>query len=467
MRKSLLITSALGFAAVLPALAMAGSAAGSTAAACGSGFFAQFDAKVLNAKLQLKNATKSSIAADQDATDDGIAKEITTSFLNNLENVEVKSVLDLDIGGGNPDKVAVTNSIVTYTLAEIADDTKLNAKLAADRTAEVVAALLVPAEKAAIVAYLKEVSRLGQEAGLDSATTAGNVIPQRQLKLGDVRFVARAALDIAGVVGALDVDNITTGDKDYRGIKTIYVIGTENAGAPLDLNVLKTDAKTAFKDAAFVDGFNDGAKASPAFKQLVESIKAGRLQTIAELKKQRDADLTDRLVHHHALAGGVGATVGWWQNLGGFALSLSGSGDYHWGTFRTVDDKSGDTVKAADKRRLGFGFQGDVGAHYVVSPSTTLGVLVGLRGQQLQFGRTDTTSNTDSKDDYASKWVLNPAVSVQARTFFTDNVYGALTVGYVIPMSEKDYGLENTNIDKDAKIRFQGLTGAFSVGMVF
>jgi len=42
-----------------------------------------------------------------------------------------------------------------------------------------------------------------------------------------------------------------------------------------------------------------------------------------------------------------------------------------------------------------------------------------------------------------------------------------LTVGYVIPMSEKAYDLENTNVDKDAKVRFQGLTGSFSVGMVF
>jgi hypothetical protein len=63
--------------------------------------------------------------------------------------------------------------------------------------------------------------------------------------------------------------------------------------------------------------------------------------------------------------------------------------------------------------------------------------------------------------------MINPVVSMQARTFFTDTVYGALSVGYIIPI-EKDYKLENTNItNKDAKIRFQGLTGAFSVGMMF
>jgi|GEM_PF-6891391 len=470
MRKSLLITSALGFAAVLPTLAVAGSVAGSSSAACCSGFFAQIDAKIMNAKLQIKNEKKFSIAADQDVSDDGIAKEIKASRLNDLQNVEVKTLLDLDIGAGTPDKAAVLTEIGAYTLAEIADDAKIDAKVAGRVGA--VAALRAAwgngAQKAAIIQYFQEIRRLGNEAGLAGNVTAGDVIPQRQIKLGDVRGVTRVNGEtIPAVVAKFDSNEITDTDKDYRSIKTIYVVGTENAGAGLDVAGLKTAVYAAFKGVPFVNAFNASADGSVAFKQLIGSLKNGRIQTNAELQKQRDVDLTDRFVHHHALAGGAGATVGWWQSLGGFALSLSGSGDYHWGTFRTMDDKSGETVKAADKKRLGFGFQGDAGVHYVVSPSTTLGVLVGVRGQQLQFGRTTTATKADSKDDYASKWVINPTVSAQARTFFTDNVYGALTVGYVIPMSEKEFGLEDTNVDKDAKIRFQGLTGAFSVGMVF
>ena len=496
MRKSLLITSALGFAAVLPTLAMAGSAAGSSAAACGSGFFAQFDAKVLNAKLQIKNkdGSKSAVEADALTSDDDVRKALVDGDLDAISGASWKVLFnyakgatrgefladllaDNDINVGNFSgktyaqmaetiRAAVGAAAAIFGDPNNPQDAEVGALLMGFNAHDFSAAADAPDDFKKLVADLQTLAadlkkngkgdNVNLRTGLEELTVSGKIA---KIEVANGETIAAAARRTL-------LNDATVLTKAAAASTYVVVLGNVD-GSTFNDAASQQAVKTRLADAAYrTDVLND-TKVRPIYNQIVAQKIADNQKLNSLLKSARDLEVLDRGVHHNALAGGVGATVGWWQNLGGFALSLSGSGDYHWGTFRTVDDKSGETVKAADKRRLGFGFQGDVGAHYVVSPSTTLGVLVGLRGQQLQFGRTDTTSNTDSKDDYASKWVLNPAVSVQARTFFTDNVYGALTVGYIIPMSEKDYNLENTNIDKDAKIRFQGLTGAFSVGMVF
>lgn len=512
MRKSLLITSALGLISALPTFAMANAAAGSSAAACGSGFFAQFDAKILNAKLDIKNEKKTKIEDNQKTDDDSIAADIKSKFLAGLSNVEFVGLFDFDIGAG-ADKARVlgfkapgaaigigaadvnADSLAALTMADLkgaADDAALkllvDGKLAALNAAAAFVAAPTTDQIKSIVGDLKTLKNLGVSSGLGDGVLVNNILNERADSFGDIEFNSRIfGQDAVTVAQKFTVDAITgavgTAKANYFGkVNNFYFVTTVNAGPALS----EGDVKAAFSDVLtgkvtpagavggkkFAERLDDLAKASPAFSNLINSEKDERTKFNDALEQNRKAgyDVTDRRVHHHALAGGVGATAGWWQNMGGFAVSISGTGDYHWGTFRTVDDAAGTTVEAKNKRKLGFGFQGDVGVHYVVSPSTTLGVLVGLRGQQLQFGRTDktvTTTSKDSKGDYASKWMWNPVVSAQARTFFTDTVYGALTVGYVIPMSERDYKLENTKIDKDAKVRFQGLTGAFSVGMMF
>jgi len=472
MRKSLLMTSVLGLA--MPALAMANAAAaGSSSAVCGSGFFAQFDAKIMNAKLEIKNE-KGNKSAVEDAAkigDDDIISEIKENSLNALKNVEVVPLLDVDFASAAA-KAAAINTLNGYALADIASDTKIDGKITTDFGAA------SADQKTAIKQYLQTARAVGE--GFESATLVSVVFTRRLESKGDTRFVYRGQAAATGVLGGapesqvdvlvkLSAGSLTDFGEDFRPIKTIYVIGATNNGPALVPGDLETAARTQFAGDPFK--VDMGNLRSGALNAQVKSIKDERVKLNAERDERKKLEVFDRRVHHHALAGGVGATVGWWQNLGGFALSISGSGDYLWGTFRAVDDKAGNTVKAEDKRKLGFGFQGDIGAHYIVSPSTTLGILVGLRGQQLNIGRTNvaqsTTANSkDSKGDYASKWMINPVVTLQARTFFTDTVYGALSVSYVIPI-EKDYKVKDTNIDEDAKVRFQGLTGAFSVGMMF
>jgi len=492
MRKSLLITSALGLVSALPTFAMANAAAaGSSSAACASGFFAQIDAKIMNAKLEIKNEKKNVLVEENASTkEEDIITSLKDRFINDLGNANLVGVFDFDVGATTAEKQALLRAIFGYTLNDTGTETRVQLRARLDATitalngAGVTAAAITNDIREKLVDSIIVLRNLGTDAKMDNTTTLGVVIPTRAMKLGDVEFINRGANSIAGVVTALTPNEITSASRtiggapvnvpgeDFRGIKKIYVLGTDNTGTTLDETALTQAFQTAVKDPAFSTALNATIATSVPFANLVKEEQNSRDKINAQLNVRRTlADLTDRRIHHHALAGGVGATAGWWQNMGGFAISISGTGDYLWGTFRTMDDASGSSVKAQDKRKLGFGFQGDLGLHYVVSPSTTLGILVGFRGQQLNIGRTDKTATTSSKDstgDYASKWMWNPVVSAQARTFFTDTVYGALTVGYVIPISERDYKLENTNIvNKDAKVRFQGLTGAFSVGMMF
>lgn len=472
MRKSLLITSALGLISALPTFAMANAAAGSSAAACGSGFFAQIDAKIMNAKLEIKNekGSKSTVEASLPDTDKGVADQIKDDYINAGKTADTVVLLDIDM----VNKANVVTAIGAYQIGDIDTDAKLDAKLAADGDVDVQAALRNADQKAAIREYLQTTRNVGLEAGLDKTLPANRVFARRATKTGDVEFIFRIGGEVlANVVAKLTATEVTGAGADFRNIRTVYIVNNDIIGAgALDKSALKKAVQDNFGSAPFKAQLDTVTDASVSFANLVATKKADNVKFNTQLEERKKLEVIDRRVHHHALAGGVGATAGWWQNMGGFAVSISGTGDYLWGTFRTMDDASGSSMKAEDKKKLGFGFQGDVGVHYVVSPSTTLGVLVGFRGQQLQFGRTDktksVTNSKDSKGDYASKWMWNPVVSAQARTFFTDTVYGALTLGYVIPMSERDYKLENTNItNKDAKVRFQGLTGAFSVGMMF
>ena len=77
MRKSLLMTSAMALAG-LPTLAMASAASSSSSlgGTCSSGFFAGVTAKILNAKLEIKNKDKkvddASKLANEDVTVDGV-----------------------------------------------------------------------------------------------------------------------------------------------------------------------------------------------------------------------------------------------------------------------------------------------------------------------------------------------------------------------------------------------------------
>lgn len=486
MRKSLLITSALGLVSALPTFAMASAAAGSSAAACGSGCFVQLNAKIMNANLQIKNekGNKSTVDAPLPDTDKGIADQIKDDLINTGKNAEAVTLLDIDFSSA-ANKGAAIAAIGVYPLSDIDTDAKLDTKVDTEATISRESADV----KKAVKDYLRANRSLAQETGLPGTTLVGDVILERARIVGDVEFIFRGAAIPAASAGSaanplggaaetlettvakLTANEVTSSGRDFRGIKKVFVLSVTNNGTPLEQNALKEKVQKNFGTPAFKTELDTLTVNNSAFAALVSTKKEGNIKFNAQLAERKKLEVFDRRVHHHALAGGVGATAGWWQNMGSFAVSISGSGDYHWGTFRTVDDASGSPMKAEDKRKLGFGFQGDLGVHYVVSPSTTLGVLVGFRGQQLQIGRTDktktTTNSKDSKGDYASKWMWNPVVSAQARTFFTDNVYGALTVGYIIPI-ERDYKLENTNIpNKDAKVRLQGLTGAFSVGMMF
>lgn len=487
MRKSLLITSALGLISALPTFAMANAAAGSSAAACGSGFFAQFDAKIMNAKLEIKNekGNKSTVEAPLPDTDEGVGAEIKGNLGKALATSELVGIFDFDVGANNAEKGAIFTALSGYSLTDTGKESadqlgiRIDASIAALKTAGTIAGgtTISADQRKNLIESVTVLRDLGVNGKLAPVTALGGVPAALKAAGENIVFVDRdivggTAEDAAAVVAKLTPTFITDGGKDFSVFSKVYVVSNELTGAPLKTADFQKAAKTLVEDKVrFKDLLDALAKTSATFRGLVDTKKEDNLKFNAQLKERKKLEILDRRVHHHALAGGIGATAGWWQNMGGFALSISGTGDYHWGRFKVADDASGSTVDAKDKRKLGFGFQGDVGAHYVVSPSTTLGVLVGIRGQQLQFGRTDktatTTNNKDSKGDYASKWMWNPVVSAQARTFFTDTVYGALTVGYIIPMSERDYKLENTQIDKDAKVRLQGLTGAFSVGMMF
>ena len=508
MRKSLLMTSALGLMTLLPAFAMANAAAGSSAAACGSGFFAQIDAKIMNAKLEIKNENKKpSAVADNKETDaDKIAAAAAEDVISQLKKAGIEVLFDYG-GGAGTNKFALLRvlfddvngvqlgAIRGKTPAEIATEisrvisgiavggpgippvgTAPEKKIALTLLGRelLTAAATDPEAAKAFDSLVSDIKTLADSVDPVIKTGVLNVALKQTYTFsgrGPAAAAAAVAQSLVGISGA--IPNGTMANGYYRpnmGGK-IYVA---NFGTTGDLNAayLK-DLRTAIDAQLDVKAVvSDELKKSVSILEFAKISADKNVEVNAGYEKERELqkklDNTDRRVHHHALAGGVGATVGWWQNLGGFALSISGSGDYHWGTFRTVDDASGTSSNNSNKRRLGFGFQGDLGAHYVVSPSTTLGLLIGVRGQQLNFGLLSKTGNTDSKGDYASKWMINPVVSVQARTFFTDNVYGALTLGYIIPAGEKDYKLKNTNVpNEEAKIRLQGLTGAFSIGMAF
>lgn len=505
MRKSLLMTSALGLTAlVMPTLAMAGAAVGSSPAACGSGFFAQFDAKIMSAKLEIKNEKKNTpVEADASVSEDAVRQELVNSDLKKFAELGWKVRFNYGTGATrNEFLVAVLSNI---TIGSIAGKTDSNIAVAisgvvqplnpianpANPTDSELAALLkvggrvftdalnndadAAADFRKLAKDLRELANDARKYGEADATTLNDAMNHMANNNILSRVVVRNTQTIDDAVGVAFLANVLhLVWPDLIKAPVVLVIGNRvDVAAINDENAQQSIAKylsdSVYRNSVLAAIKTDGDYAGRVAQQIENNIALN-----TRLAKMRAfPDLTDRRVYNQALAGGVGATVGWWQNLGGFALSISGSGDYHWGTFRMMDDAAGSPMKAEDKRKLGFGVQGNLGLHYVVSPSTTLGVLVGLRGQQLNFGRSttnanaNTTSSTNSTGDYVAKWMINPVVSAQARTFFTDNVYGALTVGYIIPMSEKDYALDNTNIDKDAKIRFQGLTGGFSIGMTF
>ncbi len=493
MRNVLLITSALGLAA--PALAMAnGAAAGSSSAMCNSGFFAQFDAKIANAKLEIKNKDgKGSKVGNKEETDPSkILDTVANDVIAQLKAANVAALFD---GGTQASKLQFLAQVFTAVKVEdirgkdtaaieaaiakafgvtgVFDTTAKRNLLntatdATGATASVFAAGdsdtdrdnffsgLVAGIDTLVKTFDPTIRGTINDAALESFVTQlsdpnpANVVAEL---LNTVKLKSSAyKKNLGGKILILNTGASTLSQAYKDAVKT---------GLTTALDLTTATGKTALselKQSPVLAGYADGAAA--------ENAKLN--DAIGVAKKSEDAVL-DRRVHHSALAGGVGVTAGWWQNMGNFALSISGSGDYLWGRFKTADDKDGETVKASEKNKLGFGLQGDVGLHCVVSPGASLGVLVGIRGQQLNIGRTNTNNNAkdDSKGDYTSKWMVNPVVAAQARAFFNDSVYGALTVGYIIPLSEKDFGKENTNIDKDAKVRFQGLTGSFSVGMVF
>jgi len=470
MRKSLLITSALGLVATaLPTLAMAGAAGSS--AVCGSGFFAQFDARIMNAKLEIKNGKNTKLPDTLTEKDSEIESELKANLLADLANPDIECYFVGKFSDTLGEKVAAVDAVKQYTLADVETDEMFFAKLDADQAVPAATKAANSNGRKELARFVRDMRALAKEANLLPVVELEDVFVLHGKKFGTITdfFRSRDPGDTDQVVAQkIDLGLISEEGSLFKGRK-IIIFDLEE-----DDSLNQANMKKAFQDHFSSDDFKARLKdfQTPSLAGLVAGIKDKNAAFNAEIKKVQDAgyDVTDRRVHNHALAGGVGATVGWWQSLGGFALSISGSGDYLWGNFKAVEDKSGSTTNAADKQKLGFGFQGDVGAHYIVSPSTTLGVLVGIRGQQLNFGKNQAAaaiSTKDSKGDYASKWMINPVVTLQARTFFTDTVYGALSVGYVIPMSEKDFKVENTNVDKDAKVRFQGLTGAFSVGMTF
>lgn len=486
MRKSLLITSALGLVSALPTFAMANAAAaGSSSAACASGFFAQIDAKIMNAKLEIKNEKgKSTVPADEETNADKLVDAAVADVISQLKNASFEVLFDYgteankgtfleellvrtnlaDLRGKSPADVAKEISRAINAGRPVVTDAEKKAALRQAGT-EVVDGALADADAAKIFdRVVADVTTLANS--VDPVVKTGTL---NDALLRTYTFAPREPGQAAAVVADALVVNMDNGYYRPNMGGKIYVA---NAGGAGEVNAAYlTDLRTAVNTRLDLPGTLTDLKAAQSILEFAKTAVEKNVKLNEQYKALKAYDVTDRRVHHHALAGGVGATAGWWQNMGGFAVSISGTGDYLWGTFRTMDDASGSSMQAQDKRKLGFGFQGDLGLHYVVSPSTTLGVLVGFRGQQLNIGRTDktaTTTSKDSKGDYASKWMWNPVVSAQARTFFTDTVYGALTVGYVIPMSERDFKLENTNIaNKDAKVRFQGLTGAFSVGMMF
>lgn len=523
MRKSLLMTSALGL--IIPTLAMAGAAAvGSSGVACHSGFFAQLDAKIMNAKLTIKNEKKKTPENSEKEADVEAnliaAQEAALAKMDILfEGLPAAQITKLraDIANGGLNITALLNANDEIAFQKVLlKALVINAGLGAAVAAGVAAGTAADNNAIDTAADLPALERLattaaggaGGAALVANPGAAGLALDVWKKVVTDAKRLVKAieadAAELQRIKGLgaapAHLNTITIAGANNFAFKTLISTHTATGGAITfnnrNYNVADFDnifviASTqigsagAATFAAAKEIFLNGAAgaADPKIARATELKGVGWFADSVKKRKELIADKNaaiakdnvnfDRRVHHHALAGGVGGTVGWWQNLGGFALSISGGADYLWGTFRTVDDASGSTVKAEDKKKLGFGLQGDVGVHYVVSPSTTLGVLIGLRGQQLNFGRKDkgtattTTSSKDSKGDYASKWMINPVVSLQARTFFTDAVYGALTVGYVIPLSDKDFKLDNTKIDKDAKINFQGLTGAFSVGMMF
>jgi len=491
MRKSLLITSALGLVATaLPTLAMAGAAGSS--AVCGSGFFAQFDAKVMNAKLEIKNenGSKSTVPADEKTDMDEIVAAAAADLIDLLKNGPFEVLFDCGTGENTEvflrrlfgDRGLRIEDIRGKSPADVAKAISRIFRLGVQTDAE--KRILLTGEGEEFIAddmSDADAAKVFDRIVADLMTLARQATPVYTRGLLNEIFaqtynvVARDARDDVGNVTRRLLNDMDKGFYNSKMDRKIYVLNLGRAGEvdqkykdDLRKEINKElDAKNEKGDLIILNQIKESFGVL-LFAETAMHKNAALNESYAQT---RALEVLDRRVHNHALAGGIGATVGWWQNLGGFALSISGSGDYLWGNFKVVEDKSGSTTNAADKRKLGFGFQGDVGAHYVVSPSTTLGILVGIRGQQLNFGKKPATLGvtpaTNSKGDYASKWMINPVVTLQARTFFTDTVYGALSVGYVIPMSEKDFKVENTNVDKDAKVRFQGLTGAFSVGMTF
>ena len=129
MRKSLLMTSALGL--MMPTLAMANAAAGSSAAACGSGFFAQIDAKIMNAKLEIKNekSNKSEVPANEETDVDKIIAMAAADTIAQVKKAEIEPLFNYG--------TEVTKSQFVTDLLALVQVENLRGRSAADVATEI------------------------------------------------------------------------------------------------------------------------------------------------------------------------------------------------------------------------------------------------------------------------------------------------------------------------------------------
>lgn len=535
MRKKLLITATamLGIFgtifALFPSCVLARTVATN---GVNSGFFAQFDAKIMNAKLEIKNEKKTTVGADESTDKDTVAENLRKEIIAQLtglqwevfsftagsghdrENfmISVLEQLDLSIVEKNDDQIGIAilkalNSFARSKYTKTRDDdrekihTALGKSMALGEKLNTLMSSHPDDTKGLTKDEKKDIANLALDAVFDNSAESNLAFDAfvKNIKEFGQKIIAlvptvdlKTPLKMGTILGALANHNSgivvvsqrgndpiaeTLMKRELRASQILNAITSVTLKKGIFFSFAKSpvvDAKevnrasSIFSSAAYATDLKTVSEAPSVIGSKFRHLVEDRIKRNKKILAERNlADMTDRKVYHQALAGGIGATTGYLHNFGSCAASLSGSADYHWGTLSFIEDKSGVAPTVREKNKLGFGLQADLGIHGIVNQVTTLGVLLGIRAQRLHVGNINAiTLSTNSENSYTSHWMINPVVSVQARLFFTDSMYGAWTIGYMIPLSEKKFDTKNTSNPK-AKMRFQGLTGGFSLGIAY
>jgi len=268
---------------------------------------------------------------------------------------------------------------------------------------------------------------------------------------------------------------------------TVAAIGDTNIDANRIADVLKNTAKStkiqvltigtsgiAAKDitAQIVKTFGNGAAYKTAIADQIKDKIAEQKVTNTDKIKALDtqiASLADT-TRYSTTMGGLGLTAGYRHVLGQCAISARVGVDYLWGSFRSTET---DGNKDADKKaKLGFGVSPAMGVHFLASPSAELGIVGGVRFGQLQARKVAavdpaaTPAKDTTKGDYTSKWIWMPFVQGEATLWFSQNVSGSVYAGYTFPV-EKTFDKADTAIEKDSKVKVDGVFGGFRVAYHF